>query len=263
MLKLSKIILTTLILFNCPTSSADQDTIPNFTAKYSVTKLGISLGEMVSIFKADKNNNYIYSSVTKPKGIASWFSSDTVSEVSSGTYSDGKITSLQYRYSRSGGKKEQDTKINFDYKNKVATDITDGKKKELTIGESTTDRQIIQILLMIDMLNNEDNLNYEVINKQELKPYNFKKSNTEKLKTEIGEFDTIKVVRKREGSSRETTLWLAEQLHYLPIRIKQTKDGSTKFEMDLIKLSGIETPTKDSSINNKPPSIISEKLPII
>lgn len=248
MLKISKIILTTLILFNCPTSSADQNTIPSFTAKYSVSKSGISLGEMVSTFKTDQNDNYTYSSITEPKGIARWFSSDTVSEVSSGTYLDGKITSLQYSYSRSGGKKKQNTKIDFDYQNKIATDITNGKTKKLAIGEKTTDRQIVQILLMIDMLKKQEHLNYEVINKQGLKPYNFKKANAEKLKTELGEFDTIKVIRKKEGSSRETTLWLAEQLRYLPVRIKQTKDGSTKFEMDIIKLDGIKIGTKTSSI---------------
>lgn len=262
--KLSKIILTTFILFNYSIAFADQNTIPNFTAKYSVSKSGISLGEMVSTFKTDQHNNYTYSSITEPKGIASWFSSDKVSEVSNGTYLDGKITSLQYSYSRSGGKKKQDTKINFDYQNNIAIDITNGETKKLTIGERTTDRQIAQILLMIDMFNNEDDLNYEVINKQELKPYNFNKSELEKIDTELGELNTIKVVRKRKGSSRETTLWLAEGLLYLPVRIKQTKDGSTKFEMDLIKLDGIKpaplevaTPKtdvpKDSTENNTAP----------
>lgn len=255
MLKISKIILTTLILFNCPTSSADQNTIPNFTAKYSVSKSGISLGEMISTFKTDQHNNYTYSSITEPKGIASWFSRDTVSEVSRGTYSDGKISSLQYSYSRNGGKKEQDTKIDFDYQSNIATDITNSETKKLAIGEKTTDRQIVQILLMIDILNNENDLNYEVINKQELKPYNFKMAEAEKIKTVLGEFDTIKVIRKREGSSRETTLWLAEGLLYLPVRIKQTKDGSTKFEMDIIKLDGIDIPHKTSPIDDKPLSI--------
>ncbi len=268
MLKLSKIILTTLILFNCSISFADQTItyeeqgIPNFTAKYSVSKSGISLGEMVSTFKTDKHNNYTYSSITEPKGIASWFSSDKVSEVSSGTYIDGKITSLQYSYSRSGGKKKQDTKIDFDYQSNTATDITDGETKKITIGEKTTDRQIVQILLMVDMLNKKNDFNYEVINKQELKPYNFKKSELEKINTKLGELNTIKVVRKREGSSRETTLWLAEKLHYIPVRIKQTKDGSTKFEMDIKKLDGIDIPNKTSPADDKPSSTSAKPLSI-
>ncbi len=249
MLKLTKTLFALGLLLNLSISSAEQ-AIPNFTATYDVTKAGIALGEMKSEYKVE-NDNYSYSSTTEPTGIASWFSSETIIETSNGTLTDNNYIPSSYTYKRSGGKKDETTAITFDYDNKIAKNTTDNKTINIQIDSSITDRQIVQVLLMHDMLLKKDNLNYSVINKQEIKPYSFEILNEEVIESALGTFKTTPVVRKRKDSSRETTLWLAHELFYIPIKIKQTKDGSTKFEMEITKLSGIKIPNNQSNSINR------------
>ena len=248
MVKLCKTLFAITLLLT--TSLTLAGTIPNFTATYDVTKAGIALGEMKSVYRIGIDNNYSYSSITKPTGIASWFSSETITEISEGKINNNQHIPETYTYERKGGDKQQSTNITFDYSNKTAKDISNNKTINLQIDSSITDRQIVQVLLMDDMLSGKTELIYQVINKQKIKPYSFKILPEETIETTLGTFKTTPVVRKREGSSRETTLWLAHDLFYLPVKIKQTKDGSSKFEMEIIKLSGIDLP---ENIDNKPP----------
>ncbi len=254
MQKITKTVFSLVLLLNFSTSFAEQ-TIPNFTAIYDVTKAGIALGEMKSIYSIDSNNNYTYSSKTEPTGIARWFSSKTITETSSGKVKNKKHFPAMYDYKASDGDKKKTTTINFDYPNKKATDITDNKTISLQIDSSITDRQIVQILLMNDMLAGKTKLEYKVINKQEIKPYSFEILEQETVETELGAFKTTPVVRKREGSSRETTLWLAHDLYFLPVKIKQTKNGSDKFEMEIIKFEGINLPKPNKIQPQKEPAI--------
>jgi len=46
----------------------------------------------------------------------------------------------------------------------------------------------------------------------------------EMVPTPLGHFETLKV--QRLGDQRETTLWCAPALHYLPVRIEQENRGS-------------------------------------
>ncbi len=229
--------------------------IPNFTAIYDVTKSGVALGEMKSTLITNQDKGYTYSSITEPTGIASWFSSEKITESSKGVTKNNQFIPSTYIFTRSGGKKEVNTEITFDYKKNTAIDKTNDNTIKIDIDNSITDRQIVQVLLMNDMIAGKTKLEYKVINKQEVKPYVFTIVGDEKIDTEIGIFKTTAVSRKREGSSRVTTLWLAHDLYYLPVKIKQTKDGSTKFEMDITKLTGIKVPKADNSSNTMEPAI--------
>ncbi|THB71731.1 MAG: DUF3108 domain-containing protein [Gammaproteobacteria bacterium] len=242
MLKISKTLIAIITLQ--VTCIATASPVPNFTAIYDVTKSGIALGEMRSQLTINPDNSYTYSSKTEPVGLASLFSSETVTETSQGILKKNNFTPKTYTYKRAGGDRNQNTTITFDHAKKNATDVTNDKTTTLKIDNSITDRQIIQILLMNDMLAGSTKLEYKVINKQEIKPYSFRILEHETIETELGVFKTTPVVRKREGSSRETTLWLAHELYYLPVKIEQTKNGSTKFEMEIIKLTGIAVPPK-------------------
>ncbi len=94
---------------------------------------------------------------------------------------------------------------------------------------------------------------FTIVDKQSLKQYLFKVIGNEEIETDIGKYNTVMVNRTRAGSSRSTTLWLAKELFYLPIKIQQKKDGNVKFEMEIKELEGInkqQTPSIDISHKN-------------
>jgi negative regulator of sigma E activity len=59
--------------------------------------------------------------------------------------------------------------------------------------------------------------------------YTFDKVGTERVKTPAGEFETLKIVRRKDGPNdhRSTEIWLAPEQGLIPVRIRVTeKDGS-------------------------------------
>ena len=52
-----------------------------------------------------------------------------------------------------------------------------------------------------------------------------------------GEFETLKLVRRNEGSGDVTEIWLAANLGYLPVRILVAEKDGTRFEHVATRIS--------------------------
>ncbi|HEV7477620.1 MAG TPA: DUF3108 domain-containing protein, partial [Burkholderiales bacterium] len=57
----------------------------------------------------------------------------------------------------------------------------------------------------------------------------------EKLKTPIGEFDTLKLVRSRDNESAE--IWLASQLGNFPVRVVVVYKDGKRLEQMAVRVS--------------------------
>lgn len=68
--------------------------------------------------------------------------------------------------------------------------------------------------------------------------YTYEPAGRERLKTPAGEFDTLKLVKKKkEPQDRGTEIWLAADKQYLPVRIViEDKDG-TRLEQTAVKIT--------------------------
>ncbi|MCK9563001.1 MAG: DUF3108 domain-containing protein [Bacteroidales bacterium] len=76
-------------------------------------------------------------------------------------------------------------------------------------------------------------LSYTVIHRGRLREYTYEVLNQSvDLDTPLGTLSTIKVERVRENDDRETVLWLAPELNYLPVQLMQVEDGET-YEMTI------------------------------
>ena len=60
------------------------------------------------------------------------------------------------------------------------------------------------------------------------KNYIFEVVGEEEIDTKLGKLKTLKLVRKREDSDRESIFWSAPEMHYLPVKIEITEDGRKK-----------------------------------
>lgn len=65
----------------------------------------------------------------------------------------------------------------------------------------------------------------------------FVKQGNEKVKTNYGTFDTIKVVMKHDKPGRETIFWLAPKLDYLPVKVSH-EDKKTSYGLLLTGYKG-------------------------
>jgi hypothetical protein len=59
----------------------------------------------------------------------------------------------------------------------------------------------------------------------------------ETLELPAGTFETVKILRLRENKKRETLVWCAPALNYLPVRIWQREKDDVEYESELEEFS--------------------------
>lgn len=236
MLKVVGFILSMLLSFNV----AAQD-IPDFSANYQVKLNGIQAGELQRNLTSFENGLRQFSSISQAKGIFAFFKPDIVEESSQWRLEQDSVQPQHYLYQRTGGKKDKTLTMQFDWQQMVA-DIDDRKHPwKLKIEPGTVDKLIYQISLMRDLKSGKKDFIYRIADGGKLKTYHIEVLGEETVKTPMGKFNAIKLTRKLENpEDRETFLWCAPSLSYLPVKLKHIEHG-TVFTALLKQLKGIET----------------------
>ena len=68
--------------------------------------------------------------------------------------------------------------------------------------------------------------------------YVYQVAGRERLKTPAGEFDTLRLVKRRDNpEGRATEIWLAADRHYLPVRILVTDKDGTRLDQLAVKIA--------------------------
>ncbi len=97
----------------------------------------------------------------------------------------------------------------------------------------------LQYGLMYDMLNGGEKDKYLLQDADELKALSISNVGTKMLKVPYGKFEAIGIRHQREGSSRMTTLWVVEELGYLPVVIEQHRKGKLRLRAVLEKYQAL------------------------
>jgi hypothetical protein len=161
-----------------------------------------------------------------------------------------------YRYRRTGGKKEKDLQLKFDWSH-MLVNIDDKKHPwQLKVEANTLDKLVYQISLMRDLQSQQKQFVYLIADVGKLKTYHINILAEETITTPLGKIKTIRLTRERnKPKDRQTTLWCAPELHYLPVKLEHIEDG-TRFTAMLKSLKGIDNPnafTKTESISQNNP----------
>ena len=216
--------------------------IPDFSANYMVKINGLQAGELKRDLVTSTDGSRQFKSETQAKGIFALFKPDLVEEISTWQHHDTHIRPQSYLYQRSGGKKEKYLSLKFDWKNQ-RVHIDDKKHPwQLAIEPNTLDRLIYQLVLMSDLTEQKRPLNYRIADGGKLKTYKIVVLGQETITTPMGKIDTIKLTRHRDSpKGRQTTLWCAPALHYLPVKLEHIEKGGSVFTAVLRRLKGFVT----------------------
>lgn len=207
-----------------------------FTATYDLTKAGMTIGETQRVLSRE-NGQYLFESITRPVGVATLFTEGQVVERSHWQFFQGQPRPLQYTFFNSGSKKKRNVRLDFDWENNQVTNTVNNDPWTMPLEHGATDKLLYQLNIMQDLPTTATSLRYPVADGGKLKYYNIDIVGTEKVKTSLGSFNTVRL-RHIKGK-RQTTMWCAEELHYLPVRIEQRKNDDSPVVATLTSVSGI------------------------
>ena len=219
------------------TKGSAENPLPMFNAVYSLKRNGITLGTSTRSLSSGNDGTYIYASNTHATGIISWFVRDQIDEYSKWTFNDGHIRPMEYVYHRHGGIKSRNVKLKFDWQHLTVTNTINGDAWHMKIPADAQDKLVYQLSIMYDLSKGKKALEYKIADGGKLKDYSFEIDGEEILNTVMGRLKTLRI--QRIGDKRDSTVWCAPKLYYLPVKLEQQDTDGSHLSMQITSLQGI------------------------
>ncbi|MBT8767620.1 DUF3108 domain-containing protein [Metapseudomonas boanensis] len=159
----------------------------------------------------------------------------SLSEVSTFRVENNAFLPLTYRFNRSGLGKSKQVEFDFDWTQKQIIGSDRGAQVRLPLNRGLQDKSTYQLVLQHDVADGKKSMSYQVIDGDEIETYDFRVLGEERVHTEAGVVDAIKVERVRDPtqSSRKTVLWFAKDWDFLLVRLHQVEKDGKEYQIML------------------------------
>ncbi|TVP87824.1 MAG: DUF3108 domain-containing protein [Thioalkalivibrio sp.] len=150
---------------------------------------------------------------------------------------DDHLRLLSTRSSRITPRRERSAETRFDWSTGRAHGRYNGTAFDVEVPSDTVDFLSSVYLTMTRLRDNDldSSFGVTVLERDRLRDYTLALEGRERIDTELGRKDTLRVVRKSANSDVELSGWFAPDLHYLPLRLDYEADGHV-FRLELTKL---------------------------
>ncbi len=216
---------------------AERTLVPH-TALYDV-KISIVSGELSTELRRTADG-YLAHHVVQATGMSRLLTRGTMDVTSEFGGDTAELKPIRYRAVDTIGD-DPDLDLRFDWSTNEVSGTAGEEDVLLQLDGVVHDNVSIQYELMSDLLNGHASQQYTLFDIEKLRIANVTNAGTKKVKTKAGTFTAVGIQHQKEGSSRTTTLWCAEELDYLPVIIEQHRAGKLKFRATLEKY----TPTPE------------------
>ena len=196
---------------------------PRIELTYTLTRNGSTMAEVTERLEYAAGN-YQLTETWKGKGFYALLGSARRQSV--GTIENGVLRPREFFDERSG----RDTaRAWFDWKAQTLTMQYKGNKGVEPLPANAQDRLSFLFALSLLPGSKSDTVSYSIADGKGLSRHTYKLVGRERLKTPVGEFDTVKAAR--QGDDRETAeVWLAPQYSYIPVRMVVIDKDGTRLE---------------------------------
>lgn len=222
-----------------------------FRAVYEIKARGAVVGHSTwTLTKSDDSLKYMLESNTA--GLLALFSKDHIVEVSEWTTIDGRLKPHEYRYDRSGGKREKQVSVDFNWEHNFVINSSKGKSWNMPVPDHAIDKLSYVIAMMHDLNIGNSSLSYSIADGGKLKIYQLERIGDESLKTAFGTLETTRMLRQRSDSDRVTTFWCSPRHRYLPVKIEHREPDGEVITGYLKSLTGLgQQANADSTSGDK------------
>jgi hypothetical protein len=205
-----------------------------FSASYQADWKSINVGSSELELKQEdgRPDRYVYTWTTAARGVFRvLYSSDLVYK-SWFSVSAGQVRPEKYR----GAEGSATVNVDFDWDRRLATGQSEGKPIEIQLQPGTQDLASIQVQVMLDLRNGNLPNIFHIVDKDESKDFIYTREADAKIRTALGELDTVVVASSRTGNDRVLRMWFAPSLDYIPVQAERTRGGKLEFAMRIKSL---------------------------
>ena len=197
--------------------SSNAMSLPRETSVvFDVARNGSAIGYLESTLEYS-GQTYEYSKFTQSTGLAKFLTKASIAEKIVGKYQGERLIPVSYSFDQQTRKKQVIDQARFS--GNRASGMYKGNAYSLAVPVNVLDRASLEIAVARDLQSKLPKLQYNVMERGKLKKYVFSRIGSERLETNAGVFHTIKVQVKRDGKSRKTIYWMAQELAYLPVKM--------------------------------------------
>ncbi|MCB1859494.1 MAG: DUF3108 domain-containing protein [Gammaproteobacteria bacterium] len=223
------------LLLPSPAPGAQETSLRPFRAEYSLSRGYLEFARVEVELRLPANGGYSYRAHTIPIGLTAVLHSDEVTETSQGRIVDGQIQPLKYRYLHAKSTNPRQVELSFDWPDLRVTNTTQGTRWLMKIKPGTQDKFSQQLSLIVALANGKRNIQFPVADGGLTKQYSFYIQKEEIVSTGIGPLHTAKVIRSKNGRPSRASLWLAPELHYLPVKVER-RENDGEYTMNLLQV---------------------------
>lgn len=191
-----------------------------FQANYQFSYNGKNMGSATRTL-SQKGNNWNYVFAAKAGVIAS------ATETSTFAFKGKSIESNIFNRSSKILVHNNTLNIAFNPSTKTIQSTKDKEKRSFAWQNGVLDELNAELQIREDLKAGGLKSRYLIADAKEVEVRQFVRAGNEKVQTEYGTFDTIKVVMKHHKPGRETIFWLAPKLDYLPVKVSHEDKKSS------------------------------------
>lgn len=226
--KMFEMALLTTGLLTSAGAMADAGLLSPYTANYHLDRKGIGSANSTFTLSKQADGSYQYQSVLHPTGLAALVLGD-VTQTSVFKVVNDRPQSSTYNYEEKGKHADSET-IQFDWSAKKATSTENDKTRKAALTDNSVDVQLVQLLLADDAAAGKVQDSYQIVDHGEATTYTAKALPDTKLRLQSANYQT-KVYALTDitdpSKKRTITVWMAPNLHYLPVQIQQVDKRNT------------------------------------
>ena len=219
--RLSATIVFFLALLALPASASDL--LTPHTAEYRV-KISVLGGRLTT--RLDRlDDGYRAESSIEATGMSRIIARGAIRENSQFDEAPGGLRPNLFRSNDTLTSDKEKVDFRFDWNASEVTGTINGEDFQANLDGIVHDRVSLQYGLMHDLMQGIHRTEYSLQDAEKFKPLSITNIGSKTVEVPFGEFEAMGIRHQVEGSSRMTTLWVAEDLGYLPIIIEQHRKG--------------------------------------
>lgn len=127
----------------------------------------------------------------------------------------------------------KDQSLVFDWAAGRVRGVSERKPVDLPTQPGLLDEMSVQVALMHALINGRTPERFVMVDNDRIKEYLYVAEGRERLKSKLGEFDTVIFRSTRPESSKSTWFWCAPELGYLPLKVERRDGRNVKWSMRL------------------------------